>query len=103
MVSGFFREDLGEVSILRQERDFGFCLFGGDGKFCCCYELGDEQRVQEKSFAIASKDSVDLMIVQRVLEILVLHIVVKIVIEVGVVDSVYVDMSVGAEKGFSKE
>ena len=43
------------------------------------------------------------MIVQGVLEVLVLHVVVEVVIEVGVVDSVYVHMSVGARKGFSKE
>ena len=42
-------------------------------------------------------------IVQGVLEVLVLRVVVEIAIEVGVVDGIYIHMSVGARKGFSKE
>ena len=43
------------------------------------------------------------MIVQRVLEVLVLCIMVEVIIELGIIDSIYVDMSVGLGKGFSKE
>ena len=42
------------------------------------------------------------MIVQGVLEVLVLHIMVEVVVEAGVIDCVNVDMAVGAGKGFSK-
>ena len=49
------------------------------------------------------KDSVDLSIVQRVLEVLILSVMVKIFVEVGVIDSVYVYMAVGVRKGLSKE
>ena len=44
-----------------------------------------------------------LAIVQGMLEVLVLHVVVEVVIEIRVVDSVDVDMSVHVRKGFSKE
>ena len=54
-------------------------------------------------FAITSEDSIDLAIVQRVLKVLILCIVVKVVIEPRVIDSVYVDMVVGAGKGFPEE
>ena len=57
----------------------------------------------EEMFAITSEDPIDLAIVQGVLEVLVLCVVVKVIIKVGVVDSVYVHMSVGARKGFSEE
>ena len=49
------------------------------------------------------EDSVDLVIIQRVLEVLVLHVMVKVVVEMGIVDSIYVDVSVGARKGLLKE
>ena len=49
------------------------------------------------------KDSIDLVIVQGMLEVLVLHIVVKVVIESGVIDSVYVDMLVSLGRGFLKK
>ena len=42
-------------------------------------------------------------IIQGVLEVLVLRVVVQIIIEMGVVDSVYVDMAMGAGKRFPKE
>ena len=98
MVGCFLGEDLGEVGIFRRERDFGFRLFGGNGELRCHSEFGDEWGGWEEAFAIAAKDSVDLAIVQRMLEILVLHIMVEVVI-----DGVYVDMVAGARKGFSKE
>ena len=53
--------------------------------------------------AIASEDPVDLVIVQRMLEVLVLRVMVQVVIETRVVDSVYVDMSVGSGKRFSEK
>ena len=37
------------------------------------------------------------------LEVLILHIVVKVVIEMGVVDGVYVDMAMDMRQGFSEE
>ena len=48
-------------------------------------------------------DSVDLAIVQGMLEVLVLCVVVKVVIEVGIVDSVYIDMAVGSREEFLEE
>ena len=103
MVSCFFGEDLGKVGIFRREGDFGFHLFCSDGEFCSHSELGDERRVREEAFAIATKDSVDLAIVQGVLEVLILCVVVEVVIEVGIIDSVYVDMAMGSRKGFSEK
>ena len=100
MVGCFFGEDLSEVGIFRRERDFRFCLFGGDGEFHCCSKLSNKQGVQEETFAIALENSVDLAIVQRVLEVLVLHIMVKVIIEARVIDSVYVDVAMGSGKGF---
>ena len=57
----------------------------------------------EEAFAIVTKDSVDLAIVQGVLEVLVLCVMIKVVIEAGVVDSVYVDVAMSAGEGFSEE
>ena len=37
------------------------------------------------------------------LEVLFLHVMVKVVMEAGVVDSVYVDMAVGSRKWFPEE
>ena len=37
------------------------------------------------------------------LEVLVLRVVVKVVVEMGVVDSVYVDMAMSSGEGFSEE
>ena len=37
------------------------------------------------------------------LEVLVLHVVVKVIIEVGVIDSIYINMAMGSGKGFSEE
>ena len=54
-------------------------------------------------FAIASEDPIDEVIVQGVLEVLVLCVVVKVIIEAGIIDGVYVDMAMGLGKGFSKE
>ena len=54
-------------------------------------------------FTIASEDPVDLSIVQGVLEVLILRVMIEVVIEMGIVDSVYVDMAVSAGKGFSEE
>ena len=54
-------------------------------------------------FAITVEDPVDLVIVQRVLEVLILHVMVKVVIEVGIIDSIYVDMAVGSGKWFPEE
>ena len=54
-------------------------------------------------FAIVLEYSIDLAIIQRMLEILILYVVVKIVIESRVVDSVYVDMPIGMGKGFFEE
>ena len=49
------------------------------------------------------EDSVDLSIVQEVLEVLVLRVVVEVVIESGVVDGVYIDVAMGMEEGFPEE
>ena len=76
VVYGFFREDLSEVSIFRQERDFGFHLFCGNGKFCCHNEFGNKWGVQEEVLAITLEDPIDLAIVQGVLEVLVLYVMV---------------------------
>ena len=43
------------------------------------------------------------MIVQRVLEVLILCVMVKVVVEMRVIDSVYVHMSVSVGGGFSEE
>ena len=43
------------------------------------------------------------MIVQGVLEVLILHVMVEVVIEAGIVDSVYVNVVVGSEKCFPEE
>ena len=94
---------MSEVGVFRREGDFGFRLFSGDSEFCHHCEFGNEQRVWKESFAVTSKDSIDLVIVQGVLEVLVLHVMVKVIIEVGVVDSVYVDMAVGLGKWFPEE
>ena len=42
------------------------------------------------------------MIVQGVLEVLILCVMVEVVVQTGVVDIVYIDMLVGAGKGFSE-
>ena len=76
VVSCFLGEDLGEVGVLRRERDLGFRFFGGDGKFCCHSKFGNERGVREEVFAIATEDPVDLAIIQGMLEVLVLHVVV---------------------------
>ena len=103
VVSCFFGEDLGEVSVFGWERDFGFRFLGGDGEFYFHCEFGNEQGVREEAYTIATEDPVDLVIVQEVLEVLALHVVVKIVIKSRVIDSIYVDMAMGLGKGFSKE
>ena len=103
MVCGFFGEDLCKVRVFRQEGDFGFCFFHSNSKFGCCHELSNEWGIWEEMFTITSEDSVDSVIVQGVLEVLVLHVMVKVVIEPRVVDSVYIYVSVGAEKRFPKE
>ena len=103
VVGCFLGEYLSKVSIFRRERDFGFRFLSGDSEFCCRSELGNERRVREEAFAVSAEDPVNLVVVQGVLEVLILRIMVKVVIEVGVIDSVYVDMAVGARKGFSKE
>ena len=76
VVGCFFEEDLGKVRILQQEGDFRFCLLCGNGKFGCCCEFGNESGIWEEMFAITSEDSIDLAIVQGVLEVLVLCIMV---------------------------
>ena len=67
---------MSEVGIFQQERDFRFHLLSGDGKFSHCHEFGDKQGVQEESFAIATKNPVDLVIVQGVLEVLIFCVMV---------------------------
>ena len=81
VVSCFFGEDLSEVSIFRWEGDLRFRLFCDDSEFGCCSELGNEWRVWEELFTIAIEDSIDLVIVQGVMEVLILHIMIQIVIE----------------------
>ena len=108
MVSSFLGGYLSKVCILRWKRDLWFRLFSGDGEFSHYSELGNEWGIQEETFAITSENSVDLAIVQEVLEVLVLCIMVlcimvKVVIESGVIDGVYIDMSVGVGKGFLEE
>ena len=49
------------------------------------------------------KDPVDLAIVQGVLEVLILHVMVEVVIEARIVDSVYIDVAVGSGEWFSEE
>ena len=103
VVCCFFGEDLSKVGVFRREGDLGFHPFGGDSEFRCHGEFGNEWGVWEESFAIASEDSVYLAIIQGVLEVLILCVVVEVVIEVGIIDGIYVDMAMGARKGFSKE
>ena len=54
-------------------------------------------------FTVAMEDSVDLVIAQGVLEVLVLCVIVKIVVEARVIDSVHVYVSVGVEEEFLEE
>ena len=54
-------------------------------------------------FAITTKDPVDLMIVQGVLEVLILRVVVEVVIKAGIIDSVYVDMVMSAWEGLPEK
>ena len=82
VVSCFFREDLGKVGVLRQERDFGLHFFSSYGKLRCCSEFGDKRGVWKEMFAIILEDSVNLAIVQGVLEVLILCIVVEVVVKV---------------------
>ena len=103
MVGCFFREDLGVVSIFQRERDLGFRLFCGDSEFRCCGKLGNEWEIREEAFAITTENPVDLAIVQGMLEVLILRVMVEVVIEVGIIDSVYVDMTMGSGKGFSEK
>ena len=103
MVGSFLGEDLSEVGIFQWEGDFGFSLFSSDGKFHCHGKFGNEWGVWEKLFTIALKDSVDLAIVQRMLEVLILCIMVGVFIESEVIDSVYVDVAVGSGKRFPEE
>ena len=63
-------------SVYSDRRDFGFCLLRGNSKFGHYCEFSDEEGVLKETFAIALKDSVDLAIVQRVLEVLVLCVMV---------------------------
>ena len=49
------------------------------------------------------ENSIDLAIVQGVLEVLLLHIMVKVVVETGIIDSVYINVAVGSGKWFGKE
>ena len=49
------------------------------------------------------KNPVDLVIVQRVLEVLILCVMVEVVIEVGIVNSVYVDTAIGPGKWFPEK
>ena len=54
-------------------------------------------------FAISWEDLVDLSIVQRVLEILILYVIVEVVIELRVIDGVYINMVMDSGKRFFKE
>ena len=103
VVGRFFREDLSKVGIFQWEGDFGFRFFCSNGEFYCYSEFGNERGVWEEMFAIISEDSVDLVIIQGVLEVLVLHVVIQVVIELRIIDGVYVDVSVGMRKGFQKK
>ena len=47
-------------------------------------------------FAVSTENPVDLAIVQGVLEVLVLGVMVKVIIELGIVDGVYIDMVMGS-------
>ena len=94
---------MGIVSILQQEGDFGFCLLSSDSKFGCYCEFGNNGRVWKESFAVALEDSVNEVIIQEMLEVLVLHVIVKVVIEARVIDSVYVYMLMGSRRGFWKK
>ena len=49
------------------------------------------------------ENPVDSMIVQGVLEVLILHVVVEVIIEARIIDSVYVDVVVGSGKWFPEE
>ena len=53
--------------------------------------------------AIALENPVDLVIVQRVLEVLVLRVVVEVVVEAGIIDGVHVDVAMGVGEGFPEE
>ena len=57
----------------------------------------------EEIVVISSKNPVDEAVVHGVLEVLVLCIMVQVIKETRVIDDVYVDMSMGFQKGFSEE
>ena len=63
VVSGFLREDLGEVGIFQWEEDFGFRFFCGNGELYYCSKLGNKGGVWEETFVIALEDPVDLVII----------------------------------------
>ena len=54
-------------------------------------------------FTIALKDPINEAVVQGVLEVLVLHVMVQVIIEARIIDSVYVDMAMSSWKRFLKE
>ena len=54
-------------------------------------------------FTITSNDLVNEVVVQRMLEVLVLHVMVQVVVKLRVIDSVYIDVSVGSGKGLLEE
>ena len=103
MVGCFFGEDLSIICVLWWERDFRLCFFGGNSKFGYYSEFGNGRGVWEEVLAITLKDPVGEAIIQRMLEVLVLCIVVKVVIKMRVIDGVYVDMSVDSGKGSVEE
>ena len=103
MVSSFLGEDLSEVCIFQWKGDFWFCPFCGNGELSCCDELGNERGVWQELFAIFVKDSIDLTIVQGMLEVLVLCVMVEVVIELGVIDGIHIYMFVDMGKRFLEE
>ena len=76
VISSLFKEDLSKVSIFWQEGDFEFHLFDGDGESSYCGEFSHDKRVWKEVFAVTLEDSVDKVIIQGVLEVLVLCIMV---------------------------
>ena len=49
------------------------------------------------------ENPVNKAIVQGVLEVLVLYVMVQVIIEVRVIDGIYIDVLVGVRKGFSEK
>ena len=83
---------MGIICVIQQERDLGFHLLSGDGEFGCHSEFINSGGVWKKMFTIALDNTIDEMIVQEVLEVLVFHIMIQVVIELGVINNININI-----------